>query len=118
MSCFVCEKHQLVDAAEGGVLFEDDVIYVGHVHTRNGPTVYRGHLVVEPRRHVAGNSETSMLPRPPRSDRFAAEWLGYSRSDKARSTSTCTSRAMAWLISTCTWCHVTEEHLASTGAPQ
>jgi len=53
MSCFVCEKHQLGDAAEGGVLFEDDVIYVGHVHTRNGPTVYRGHLVVEPRRHVA-----------------------------------------------------------------
>ena len=53
MRCFVCEKHQLGDAAEGGVLFEDDLIYVGHVHTRRGPTAYRGHLVVEPRRHVA-----------------------------------------------------------------
>lgn len=52
--CFVCEKHQLGDAAEGGVLFADDLIYVGHVHTLRGPTAYRGHLVVEPRRHVAG----------------------------------------------------------------
>jgi histidine triad (HIT) family protein len=52
--CFVCEKHRLGDRAEGGVLFEDDLMYVGHVHTLAGPTAYRGHLVVEPTRHVPG----------------------------------------------------------------
>jgi histidine triad (HIT) family protein len=52
VECFVCAKHRLGDGAEGGVLFEDDLVYVGHVHTLAGPTAYRGHLVVEPRRHV------------------------------------------------------------------
>lgn len=52
--CFVCQKHELGDRAEGGVLLEDGLVYVGHVHTLRGPTAYRGHLVVEPRRHVSG----------------------------------------------------------------
>jgi diadenosine tetraphosphate (Ap4A) HIT family hydrolase len=67
-ACFVCEKHRLGDGAEGGVLFEDDLMYVGHVHTLAGPTAYRGHLVVEPRRHVPGigdlrDSEATALGR-------------------------------------------------------
>lgn len=66
--CFVCEKHRRGDAAEGGVLLEDDLIYVGHVHTLAGPTAYRGHLVVEPKRHVSGigdlnDSEAAALGR-------------------------------------------------------
>jgi len=55
--CFVCEKHGLGDRAEGGVLFEDDLIYVGHVHAIAGPTAYRGQLVVEPKRHIPGIGE-------------------------------------------------------------
>ncbi len=58
--CFICQKHQLGDRAEGGVLFEDDLVYVGHVHTLRGPTAYRGHLVVEPIRHVSGIGDLDM----------------------------------------------------------
>jgi histidine triad (HIT) family protein len=49
----VCAKHAHGDQAPGGVLFQDDLIYAGHVHWA-GETAYRGHLVVEPRRHVDG----------------------------------------------------------------
>jgi diadenosine tetraphosphate (Ap4A) HIT family hydrolase len=51
--CFVCAKHALGDHAPGGVLYEDDFVYAGHVHM-NDERAYRGHLVVEPRRHVEG----------------------------------------------------------------
>ena len=52
--CFVCEKQASGGAAEGGVLYEDDLVYAGHLHTMGAPAVYRGYLVVEPRRHVPG----------------------------------------------------------------
>lgn len=51
--CFICEKHRLGDNAEGGVLYHNDLIYVGHVY-RPGSTAYRGQLIVEPKRHVPG----------------------------------------------------------------
>jgi len=51
-ACFICQKHRAGDTAEGGVLYEDDLVYVGHVHALAGPTAYRGHLVVEPKRHA------------------------------------------------------------------
>ena len=54
VDCFICEKHRLGDQAEGGVLFEDSLVYVGHVHTIAGPTAYRGQIMVEPKRHVPG----------------------------------------------------------------
>ncbi len=53
-SCFVCSKHRAGDDAEGGLLYQDDIVYAGHVHTMGGAGAYRGHLVVEPRRHVEG----------------------------------------------------------------
>ena len=52
--CFVCEKHAQGDAAERGVLYQDDLVYAGHLHTMGGPPVYRGYLMVETKRHVAG----------------------------------------------------------------
>jgi histidine triad (HIT) family protein len=52
--CFVCAKHFLGDDVEGGVLYLDDLVYAGHVHTMGSGAAYRGHLVVEPRRHVEG----------------------------------------------------------------
>ncbi len=54
MDCFICEKHQQGADAQGGVLFEDDLVYVGHVHALDGPTAYRGYLMVEPTRHAPG----------------------------------------------------------------
>jgi histidine triad (HIT) family protein len=53
-TCFVCSKHRAEDDAEGGILYQDDLVYAGHVHTMGGSGAYRGHLVVEPRRHVEG----------------------------------------------------------------
>ena len=54
MDCFICEKHRQGDQAQGGVIFEDDLVYVGHSHALAGPTAYRGYLMVEPKRHAAG----------------------------------------------------------------
>ncbi len=67
--CFVCAKHALGDAAPGGVLFEDELIYAGHAYPLAGPALaYRGYLVAEPLRHVAGlgdltDSEAAALGR-------------------------------------------------------
>jgi diadenosine tetraphosphate (Ap4A) HIT family hydrolase len=52
--CFICQKHRQGTNAEGGVLYEDDLVYVGHMHTMGRPTVYRGYLMVETKRHVPG----------------------------------------------------------------
>jgi histidine triad (HIT) family protein len=49
---FVCDKHRLGDAAAGGVLYEDQLVYAGHLHALTGPTAYRGYLVAEPKRHA------------------------------------------------------------------
>ena len=53
--CFVCAKHALGQNAPGGVLFEDDQVYAGHAYPLVEPvSAYRGYLVAEPVRHVAG----------------------------------------------------------------
>ena len=52
--CFICDKHRLGDRAEGGVLVDNELLYAGHVHTIGRGVAYRGWLVVEPKRHVAG----------------------------------------------------------------
>lgn len=53
--CFVCAKHALGDAAPGGVLYEDELVYAGHAYRpAEQVSAYRGYLVAEPRRHAAG----------------------------------------------------------------
>lgn len=51
MDCFICRKHQ--DGPVGGFVAEDELIVVTHV-VPEPDRAYLGHLVVEPRRHVAG----------------------------------------------------------------
>ena len=51
-ACLICDKHRRGDAADGGILYEDDLVYAGHVHGRN--KAYRGWLIVEPKRHAPG----------------------------------------------------------------
>ena len=51
-ACLICEKHRRGDAAGGGILYEDDLVYAGHVFG-NAPA-YRGWLVLEPKRHAGG----------------------------------------------------------------
>jgi histidine triad (HIT) family protein len=52
--CFICLKHQQGHAAEGGIVYQDDLVYVGHIHTMGHQGAYRGYLMVEPKRHVMG----------------------------------------------------------------
>jgi diadenosine tetraphosphate (Ap4A) HIT family hydrolase len=52
--CFICSKHRLGDRAQGGVLYRDDLVYAGHLHTMDPGKAYRGYLFVEPLRHVEG----------------------------------------------------------------
>ena len=51
----MCDKHDL--GAPGGVIFEDDLVYVGHVFGSDLSEVYLGYVMVEPKRHVAGLGE-------------------------------------------------------------
>ena len=54
MACYVCDKHR----ARDGLIAADDLMVLGHVLPdapgTDGKPVYLGHLVLEPRRHVAG----------------------------------------------------------------
>ena len=54
-TCFVCRKHRGEIAVPGGAIYEDDLLYVGHVQVRDDQaTAYLGHLLVEPKRHASG----------------------------------------------------------------
>lgn len=53
MVCYVCDKHR----SGAGVISGDDLMVLAHVLPDAPGTngrVYLGHLIVEPRRHVAG----------------------------------------------------------------
>jgi len=52
VACYICDKHQAGD----GVIAGDDLMVLAHVwpDLSGGGPVYLGHLIVEPRRHVAG----------------------------------------------------------------
>lgn len=53
--CFICRKHRCEVAIPGGVIYEDDLVYAGHVKIDEGQTTaYLGHLFVEPKRHIQG----------------------------------------------------------------
>jgi diadenosine tetraphosphate (Ap4A) HIT family hydrolase len=51
VACYICDKHQTGD----GVVASDDLMVLAHVlPDLSGGPVYLGHLVIEPRRHIAG----------------------------------------------------------------
>ena len=50
--CFVCDKHALGPSVPGGVIFEDELIYAGHLLPADLDDVYLGYLIAEPKRHV------------------------------------------------------------------
>jgi len=53
-ACFVCSKHRRGADVEGGVIYEDDLVYAGHAHTVGRSDAYLGILIAEPKRHVVG----------------------------------------------------------------
>ncbi|GCE12477.1 HIT family protein [Tengunoibacter tsumagoiensis] len=52
-ACFICWKHRGDITLPGGVLYEDDLVSVGHMWGGEGPA-YLGYLMVELKRHVPG----------------------------------------------------------------
>jgi histidine triad (HIT) family protein len=53
--CFVCRKHRGEIVIPGGAIYEDALVYAGHVQIREEKAVaYLGHLMVEPKRHAPG----------------------------------------------------------------
>ncbi len=54
--CFVCRKHQGCILIPGGAIYENELVYAGHIRSDQGAT-YLGYLVVEPKRHVPGLAE-------------------------------------------------------------
>lgn len=54
VDCFVCRKHKGETAVPGGVIFEDDLIFISHAQLWGDEKEhYLGHVFVEPKRHVA-----------------------------------------------------------------
>jgi diadenosine tetraphosphate (Ap4A) HIT family hydrolase len=51
-SCFICQKHR-GNERDGFCIFEDHLVYVGHIHGDDNE-IYLGHVMVEPKRHVEG----------------------------------------------------------------
>jgi hypothetical protein len=51
-ACFICQKHRGVIALPGGAIYEDHLVFTGHVRADLGP-VYLGHLMAELKRHGA-----------------------------------------------------------------
>ena len=52
--CLVCCKHRGEVDIPGGVIYEDDLIYISHAQPwGDEQEYYLGHVFVEPKRHVA-----------------------------------------------------------------
>jgi histidine triad (HIT) family protein len=55
IDCFVCRKHRGEIVIPGGTIYEDALVYAGHVQIREeNADAYLGHLMVEPKRHAPG----------------------------------------------------------------
>jgi diadenosine tetraphosphate (Ap4A) HIT family hydrolase len=53
--CIVCRKHRGQSELWGGVIYEDDLIFVSHAQLWGEETdKYLGHLFIEPKRHIPG----------------------------------------------------------------
>jgi len=54
--CFICRKHRGEIIIPGGAIYEDDIVYAGHLRTGAHPT-YLGYLMAETKRHTPGLAE-------------------------------------------------------------
>lgn len=56
LNCFICEKHKGNIIVPGGAIYEDELVYVGHVHWDSEET-YLGYVMIDIKRHVPGLAE-------------------------------------------------------------
>jgi histidine triad (HIT) family protein len=52
--CFICKKHRGEIYIPGGAIYEDALVYAGHVRLSEQGDAYLGYLMAEPKRHAAG----------------------------------------------------------------
>jgi histidine triad (HIT) family protein len=52
--CFICRKHRGEIVIPGGAIYEDDLLYAGHIGMQEGQAVYLGYIIVETKRHAPG----------------------------------------------------------------
>jgi histidine triad (HIT) family protein len=58
--CLVCQKHRGLLPVPGGMIFEDEIIYISHAQLwGEEKDHYLGHLFVETKRHVPSLSQLS-----------------------------------------------------------
>jgi histidine triad (HIT) family protein len=56
--CLICRKHKGEISIPGGVIYQDDRIYLSHSPIQENETDhYLGHIFLETKRHVSGISE-------------------------------------------------------------
>ncbi|MBV9258477.1 MAG: HIT family protein [Ktedonobacteraceae bacterium] len=51
--CFICRKHRGEITIPGGAIYEDDLVYAGHLRPGTHST-YLGYLMAETKRHAPG----------------------------------------------------------------
>ena len=54
--CFICQKHRGEINIPGGAIYEDHLVYAGHIYPGQGP-IYLGYLIAELKRHAPGLAE-------------------------------------------------------------
>jgi histidine triad (HIT) family protein len=54
--CFICRKHRGEITIPGGAIYEDHLVYAGHIRSDQGST-YLGYLMAELKRHTPGLAE-------------------------------------------------------------
>ena len=52
MTCGVCAKHSSHEALPGGVIFQDDLIFIAHFPFSESKPPHYGHLIIELKRHI------------------------------------------------------------------
>ena len=60
LSCGVCSKHQDLANLPGGVIFENEVLFIAHFPFAEKAPHY-GHLIVELKRHITSPREMTKL---------------------------------------------------------
>ncbi len=56
-SCFICQKHKGNITVPGGAIYEDDLVYIGHVHWGEEENTYLGYVMIDIKRHTPGLAE-------------------------------------------------------------
>lgn len=56
-NCFICNKHKGEIIIPGGVIYENDLIYIGHIGIDESENNYLGHIMLDLKRHIKGMDE-------------------------------------------------------------